>query len=39
VLPVSQRDDEVCARQPFAVAPREVPSYEALIPIAHMRHR
>jgi hypothetical protein len=35
VLLVSHRDDEVCAQQPFAVAPREVSSYEALIRIAH----
>src|SRR3954467_9327462 len=35
VLPVSHSDGEVCAHQPFAVASREVSSYEALIPIAH----
>jgi hypothetical protein len=32
---VSHRDDEVCAPQPFAVAPREASSYEALIQVAH----
>lgn len=35
VLLVSHRDDEVCAQQPFAAAPREVSSCETLIRIAH----